>query len=134
MKTERLYFYFGVTSLALAVGFLALGLYGTVVGTPNAPIAGGVCFVIFVVPAYLFLSYWSRKAGMEKQLRMLADVLKGYRQLSMKELAVKIDCSEEDAEFLTAACIGRGYVRGRIDVTGKTFISEETTAEDEKPS
>jgi len=134
MKTERLYLFLGVTSLVLAIGFLSLGLYGTAVGTPNAPIAGGVCFTVFIVPAFLFLSYWSRKARMEKQLRMLADVLRGYRRLSMEELAGKIDCSEEDAEFLTATCIGRGYVRGRIDSAGRTFISEEPAAEDEKPS
>jgi len=129
MKLERLYFYLGVLSLALAVVFLSLGIYGTAVGTPNALLAGGICFILFLLPAILFIGYWSRRAQMDDRLRMLADVLKGYRQITMEELSGKLDCSEEDAEFLTAACIGRGYVRGRVDVTDKTFVSEEPLGE-----
>lgn len=134
MKIERLYFYLGALSLALAIVFLALGLYGTAIGTPDSLLAGGICFMVFLLPAFLFLDYWSRRTGLDRRLRILADVLKGYRQISMEELAGKIDCSKEDAEFLAAACIGRGYVRGRIDPKEEAFISEELAPEKKEPS
>jgi len=133
MKMERLYFYLGVLSLVLAVVFLALGLYGAAVGLPDSLLAGGVCFAVFLIPAYILLSYLSRGTALDKRLRIFADVLKGYRLISMKELAGKIDCTEEDAEFLVAACIGRGYIRGRIDMKERTFVSDEPPSGKEKP-
>lgn len=125
MRTERLYFYLGVLGLVLSFIFLALGAYGSVISIADAGLAGGLCFIAFFVPAIFFLGYWRRSSILERQLRNLADVLRGYRQIALAEVAEKTGAAPRDIEILVAACIGRGYVKGRIDKDRGVFILDE---------
>jgi len=49
-------------------------------------------------------------------------VLKGYREITMGDLGSKLDVKPDEAELLVAACIGRGYVKGRIVAGEGKFV------------
>ena len=128
MRAERLYYFLGVAGLTATFALAVIGGYGAMIGVPDAGLAGGVCSVSFLIPSLVFLYYSRQKTAVDPRLMDLADVLKGYRHISLDELAAKIQTTPEEAELLVAACLGRGYVQGQIDPESKTFtldIEEE---------
>ncbi len=125
MRPARLYLYLGVIGMTLSFVLLALGAYGSLVNITDAGLAGGLCFIVFFIPAVFFLTYWRRSSLLEKQLRNLADVLRGYREVTLTEIAEKSGIGPRDAEIFVAACIGRGYIKGHIDKERGAFVLEE---------
>ena len=121
MRSERLYHSLGILGLAAAFVLTIVASYGVITGVTDAGLAGGACAVTFLVPSVFFLFYSRERTALDDRLRQLADVLEGYRQINMDELAAKIGATQKEAELLVAACVGRGYVRGRIDPTSRTF-------------
>jgi len=124
MNVKHLYFFFGFGSLIAAFIFLSIGIYGAVINVQDAGLAGVFCFIAFFIPGIIFTLYWRQSSALEKNLRNLSNLLKGYREIEIAELAEKIGTSSENTELLVAACLGRGYVKGRIDLTGKKFVLE----------
>jgi len=118
MRVETLYFRFGVACIVLALAFAVIAVYGAAAGMHDAPLAGGACAILFFVPGVVFMLYQYRWRELDRQLSELASVLKGYREITMGDLGSKLDVKPDEAELLVAACIGRGYVKGRI-VTGE---------------
>jgi len=126
MRAERLYYLLGVCGLTATFVFAVIGAYGALMGVPNAGFAGGACAMVFLIPSVVFLFYSRQRTAVDGRLKELADVLRGYRQISMDELANKMHTSPEEAELLVAACLGRGYIHGGIDPTGKIFTLDST--------
>ncbi len=90
MRAERLYYFLGICGLTATFVFAAIGSYGAIMGVPDAGFAGGACAVVFLIPSVVFLLYSRRRTAMDGRLKELADVLKGYRDISMEELAAKM--------------------------------------------
>jgi len=131
MKAEGLYYFLGIGCLTATFVFLMIGVYGSIAVVPDAGLAGGLCALAFLIPGLVFLLYWRQRGSLDRRLEELAEVLRGYRQLAIADLAAKIDSTPDDAELLVAACIGRGYIHGHIDSKEKTFIQETEGGHDE---
>ncbi len=125
MKVRTLYLLLCVSSLGTAFLFLVIGLYGIAVGINDAGLAGSVCFTAFIVPGIFFLYYWRRSTAIDRTLVSLVDILKGYPEITLKDLAAKIETTPQQAEILVAACIGRGLIRGHIEKQGNKFVLDD---------
>ncbi len=134
MRGARIYYFLGLGCLAATFVFVVLAVYGAAAGIKDAPLAGSVCAVAFFIPGIVFLLYRTQATALDARLKALADVLKGYREVTMNELANKIGVKEEDAELLVAACIGRGLVKGRLVAGEGRFVlnenGQQTTQDD----
>ncbi len=125
MRIARIYYFLGLGCLAATFVFVVLAVYGAVAGIKDAPLAGTVCAMAFFIPGIVFLLYRTQSTALDSRLKALADVLKGYREVTMEELSEKIGVKREDAELLVAACIGRGLVKGRLVAEEGRFILDE---------
>lgn len=125
MKVERLYYLLGLGCLAVTFVFVVLAVYGAAAEIKDAPLAGVVCSVAFFIPGVVFLLYSAQCNALNSRLRGLAEILRGYREVTMEELAGKIGVKKEEAELLVAACIGRNLIKGRIVAGEGKFILEE---------
>jgi len=122
MRVETLCFRFGVACIVLALAFAVVALYGAAANVHDAPLAGGACAILFFVPGAVFMLYQYRWRELDRQLAELGSVLKGYQEVTMDELAGKLNVKPDEAELLVAACIGRGYVRGTIVAGERRFV------------
>lgn len=123
MRVATFYFRAGVACILLAFMFTVVAAYGVAAGVADAPLAGTACAILFLVPGIVFIMYRSRSTALERRLGELADVLRGYREVTMIELAEKLGVKPEEAELLVAACIGRGFVKGELLAGEGKFVS-----------
>lgn len=128
MKRASLYLTLGL--LLLSVTFFGILITIVVAADPAAFPQGGfalaffsVCTIGFAIPTLLFLFLWRKETKRLNQLEAVGAILRGYRELSIANLAVQIGQPPALAENLAAASVAAGFAQGYIDHASGMFYS-----------
>jgi len=106
---------FGVTLTLAAATMTDIGPYGTA--------AFAVCTAGFVAPAVgLFYIYW-RASARAKLYQEVGAILRSVRDVSVRDVAVKIGKTPAETELLIARTVAEGYAQGYVDPQKGMFVA-----------
>lgn len=126
MRKSDLYLVFGILLLLgglLFVTATAMFLADPSYGDPGIAAGSGVCSTILVVPAAILLFLYWRASAQDKVLRTVAAFLRSVREISVQDVAARLEKTPAEAELLISQAVAAGYAQGFLDLREGKFVS-----------